>query len=86
MFVLYLFGKQLSFRLLSKVWGLLSNGARMRGIPRSAGQMSVVQQPARDSLAQDNLTRISGMIFGKPKRSLPWEKRSGGIEIGHFKK
>jgi len=82
MFVLYLFGKQLSFRLLSKVWGLLSNGARMRGTP----QMSVFQQPARDSLAQDNLTRISGMIFGKPKRSLPWEKCSGGFEIGHFKK
>jgi hypothetical protein len=82
MFVLYLFGKQLSFRLLSKVWGLLSNGARMRETP----QMIVFQQPARDSLAQDNLTRISRMIFGKPKRSLPWEKRSGGIEIGRFKK
>jgi hypothetical protein len=53
----------------------------MRGTP----QMSVFQQPARDSLAQDSLRRISGMIFGKPKRSLPWEKRSGGIEIGYMK-
>jgi hypothetical protein len=33
-------------------------------------------------LPNKNLTRISGMIFGKPKRSLPLEKRSGGIEIG----
>jgi len=33
----------------------------------------------RAGLPRKNLTRISGMIFGKLKRSLPSEKRTGGL-------